>query len=550
MKNSVTKQKGAALIIFAVIIALATTAFLLSQFNSISVKVERDKNSALILAKAKTALIGYAIGVIGIGQRPGDLIVPDSFALSEIPANYDGSSDSGCLDSTKSNGLPLINSDKNMRCLGRLPWKDLGLSISGTSQNDTNGTMPWYAVSGNLIDTTCLKVLNSNTLNLANNPPPAPLDCSGLTLPYPWLIVRDSNGNVLSDRAAAVIIIPSGARGAQSRPSVPLGSANQYLDAIVVPVGCAAPCVPGTYNNAAMNNDFIIASEGMPMASANNFNDLLVYITIEELMAAVEKRVAAEARKQLIAYKAINGAFPDAASTGYQGQSCVQGSNSGFLPLPICHCTGSICDCAYPGIVKFTSDLDYNSSSGACTRLTKFCTCTGLGSCSKTTAPRRSFGCSSTGTCVSNVTGTFDFTPSLPIDGSSMYVVGGLCNIVGVTAKCTGAGSVAVNGSVNQCTLPNLDSGSFPSWFSGNGWKHFIYYAKGVLSIGTNSASSALIMSGSMLPLSTPTQSRPSSLITDYLDKPDPPPYGYSVFDAIGTPRANTYNDQMFIVAP
>jgi hypothetical protein len=538
------KQKGAALIIFAVIFALAATAFLVSQFDGSGVKNERNKNSALILSKAKTALIGYAIGVIGSGQRPGDLILPDSFAISEGSGDYDGTADSGCLNVSTSNGLPLINSDKNMRCLGRLPWKDLGLSISGTSENDVNGIMPWYAVSGNLIDTTCLKVLNSDTLNLVNNPL-APLDCSGITLPYPWLTVRDSNGNVISDRIAAVIFIPNMARGVQSRPSPALGLVSQYLDTLIVPVGCAVPCIPATYNNADMDNDFILASEGMPSAAANNFNDQLVFITIEELMAAVEKRVAGEVRKQLLAFKVTNGIFPYAASTGYQGQSCVQNSDYGFLPLPMCHCTGSLCDCAYPSTIKFTADQNYSLSSGACLHSANVCSCSGLGSCSRVSLPRRNFSCSSTGVCESNITGTFDFTPSLPLDATSLSATSG-CTITGVTATCAGAGTVTVNGSSNQCVLPNLNTNIFPAWFSQNGWKHFIYYAKGGLNIGTNSASALLVTSGQRL---TP-QTRPSSIITDYLDKPDPPPYGYTEFDALGTTRTSTYNDQMFIVAP
>jgi hypothetical protein len=538
------KQKGAALIIFAVIFALAATAFLVYQLDGSGVKNERNKNSALILSKAKTALIGYAIGVIGSGQRPGDLILPDSFAISEGSGDYDGTADSGCLNVSTSNGLPLINSDKNMRCLGRLPWKDLGLSISGISENDVNGIMPWYAVSGNLIDTTCLKVLNSDTLNLVNNPL-APLDCSGITLPYPWLTVRDSNGNVISDRVAAVIFIPNMARGVQSRPSPALGLVSQYLDTLIVPVGCAVPCLPATYNNADMDNDFILASEGMPSAAANNFNDQLVFITIEELMAAVEKRVAAEARKQLLAFKVTNGVFPFAASTGYQGQSCVQSSDSGFLPLPVCHCTGSLCDCAFPSIIKFTADLNYSSSNGACSHSSKVCSCSGLGGCTRATLPRRNFSCSSTGTCESDITGTFDFTPALPIDTLSLSATSG-CNIVGGSATCTGAGSVTVNGSSNQCTLPNLNANIFPTWFSQNGWKHFIYYAKGGLNVGINSATALLVTSGQSL---TP-QTRPSTLISDYLDKPDPAPYGYTEFDAVGTTRTSIYNDQMFIVAP
>lgn len=537
MQKLIFKQKGVALILFALVLVLAVTAFLVSSLDASDLKIERDKNNALILAKAKTALIGYAIGVIGSGQRPGDLIMPDSFGISEYPANYDGTADSGCLDATAPNGLPLINSDKNMRCIGRLPWKELGLSLHAPSQNDPTGVMPWYAVSANLVDTTCLKVLNSDALNLVNNPSGS-LDCSGASLPYPWLTVRDSDGNILSNRVAAVIFLPNAPRGAQSRASSPLGDASQYLDTLPA------------HNNADMDNDFIIASEGVPAASASNFNDQLVYITIEELMAAVEKRVAGEARKQLTAYKTTNVELPFAASIGYQGQSCVQGLDAGFLPLPICRCTGSMCDCAFPATIMFESDRNYNFSNGSCVYSGRECTCTGAGSCLRTSGSTRSFVCTAAGTCVSNVSGRFEYRPAAPIDADSMSV-NGSCSLSssagsGQKAICNGAGNVVINGSTNQCTLPILNANSFPLWFWENGWKHFIYYAKGSLSVGINSASSVLVTSGSMLAV----QSRPSGSMTDYLDKPDPVPYGDTVFDAIGTPRTSTYNDQMFIVAP
>lgn len=546
--NNYSYQNGGALIILVFILVLVISAVLISVLDGRGVKIERDKTNAIILADAKTALIGYAIGAVGGGQRPGDLIRPDT--VSETIGDYDGTADASCLDSNKVNGLPMVTggSGVNMRCLGRLPWKDLGMSIKGASESDSTGVMPWYAVSGNLVDPTCLKILNSNTLNLVNIPPPAPLDCTGITLPYPWLTVRDSSGNVISNRVAAVIFIPGGVRAVQARPISPnLASASQYLDTLVVPTGCAAPCVSGSYNNADMTNNFVFASEGMPNAVASDFNDQLVFISIDELMAAVEKRVAGEARRNLLTYNTTNGIYPDAATLGYQGQSCVKSLNSGFLPLPVCHCTGSTCDCAFPAVIKFTSDQNYSTSNGACSFSAKVCSCSGLGSCSRSSAPRRVLTCSDTGTCVSNVTGTFSFAPSAPIDVASMAVTSGLCTVTATTATCTGAGDVTVmGGGSNQCTLPNLNLSTFPSWFSENGWKHFIYYSKGALSIGvSNNASSLVITSGSRLA----SQTRPSTLIADYLDSVENT-NGDTIFDAVGSPRSSTYNDQMFIVAP
>lgn len=538
-----SEQEGGALLIFTLILALAVIASLFSILDGSSVKVERDKANAKILSDAKVALLGYAIGAIGTGQRPGDLIRPD-FA-SESPANYDGSVDGGCLNVLAANGLPLINNSVDMRCLGRLPWKDLGISISGSSEHDPTGIMPWYAISANLVSFPCLAVLNSNTLNLINSA--GPLDCTGATLPYPWLTLRDGSGNVVSNRVAAIIFVPNVARGGQTRSITPLGMANQYLDTLVVPAGCAAPCVPGTYSNADMDNDFIFSSEGSPIAADSNFNDQLLYITIDELMLAVEKRIAGEVRKQLNSYRATNGFFPDAATIGYQGQSCVQGQNTGFLPLPILSCDGSKCDSAFPAVMQFTSDYNYALSSGACTHTAKVCSCTGQGACIKASLPKRSFSCDSNGMCVSNIASSvlnpFNYSPSAPIDATSLAVTSGSCVVVGTGVNCTGAGKVQVNGVVNSCTAPLITG--FPNWFFDNGWKHYIYYAKGILGVGVNSATSLVVTTGAKFP----SQSRPSGLISDYLDSIENT-NGDMQYDAIGTPITSTYNDQMVIVAP
>lgn len=548
-------QNGAALIIFAVIFALAATAFLISQLDGSGVKNERNKNNALILSKAKTALIGYAIGVIGTGQRPGDLIMPDSFAVSEAPVNYDGTADSGCLDATKVNGLPLINSDINMRCLGRLPWKDLGLSISGSSENDSNGIMPWYAVSANLVDPTCMAVLNSSTLNLANNPPPAPLDCTGATLPYPWLTVRDASGNILSNRVAAVIFLSGAVRGAQSRPSAPLGFANQYLDTLVVPVGCAAPCVPGTYGNADMNNDFIVASEGMPLAATNNFNDQLVYITAEELMTAVVTRAAGEARSVLKGYRGQNSNYPYAAPLGSAVNNFISsGTNvAGMLPIDAtdtCSCSSAnSCTCRY-GLVNSvahtrSSGANYTINTGLCTIAGTKCTCTGAGQC-RNASSSRTFTCVAGGGCTfvgSGATPLFTYIPR-STHGNVVSAFTG-CSLVSGNAACNASGTFRVGLKV-------------PLWFTDNLWQEFFYYqwsASSNLQTGAHGSIAALVIGAGNALTSAPyaskgsPQGRPSSNIADYLDSVENTNSDL-VFDGLGTPRSNTYNDQMFIVAP
>lgn len=307
------KAKGSALMLMLIILGLAT-ALLVSALKS-NPQIERDKITADALAKAKDALIGYAVSRTASNPRPGDLRRPDVASSSETPPNYDGTSDGGCMDVSTPGGLPLIGSSENMRCLGRLPWVELGISYGDTPENDPAGLMPWYAISANLIDPTCLAILNSDTVTL-----PAPtvtnntytLSCaSSSQLPHPWLTIRDEKGNVISNRVAAVIIIPGPPLAGQTRPASPnLAGPAAYLDSITVS-GI-------TYSNADLDNDFIQASP------SGTFNDKLLFITIDELIAAVEKRVAAEAGNALKTFYDTCGFYPKPVD--FLNSSCYTGT--------------------------------------------------------------------------------------------------------------------------------------------------------------------------------------------------------------------------------
>lgn len=309
--------QGSALV-FILIILMAGAAFLVSALRS-NPQVERDKITADVLAKAKDLLIGQAVSRSAAGERPGDLIWPDSFGGTETPPNYDGKADGGCMDSTSANGLPLIASTQNMRCIGRLPWVDLKMSIVHAEENDPVGIMPWYVVSANLVDTGCLGILNSDvitlpqpTLNADATRSYLPPTCSATNvLPHPWLTVRNATGTVISNRVAAVIIIPGPALLGQPRPSSPnLVGPSAYLDSITIS--------DTTYSNADLDNDFIQAQP------SDTFNDKLLFITIDELMAAVEKHVAAEAGNTLRTFYNTCGFYPKPVN--FLDNSCYTGT--------------------------------------------------------------------------------------------------------------------------------------------------------------------------------------------------------------------------------
>ncbi|MCB5185447.1 hypothetical protein LG201_09565 [Methylobacillus gramineus] len=322
---------------------MAALTYLLNSLNTPSLKARQAEKSDYILSNAREALLAYTLGRIGTGEWPGGMPIPDY--LAETPPVYDGEPDGGCMNASKPNGLPLINNGQNMRCLGRLPWRRLAMLTSSSSQQDSMGEMPWYAVSANLVDGSCMMVnpgmLRMKYQGYVCNP-------SGANLAHPWLTVRDERGNVVSDRVAFIVILPGPPLGSQYRSDMLAAEVTNYLDTLVVPDNCVKPCVPGTYSNANLDNDYIIpGATQIGMA-----NDRLLYVTIDQLMPLLEKRVVLEVKKALdypriygIAYRPWLLPFrsPEVLAnfTWIDGEY----SSKGLVPFVICDTSGSQKNC-------------------------------------------------------------------------------------------------------------------------------------------------------------------------------------------------------------
>ena len=313
------RQRGLGLLLTFAALLLAASYFLLSSLSSTTLKLERDRRSQELLYSARDALLAYSLSASGASQRPGDMPRPDVIADTAGTRNYNGDAETGCFDQISPTGLPLQtdeDSGAKLRCLGRLPWRTLGLSYAAFSENDVTGVMPWYAVSANLAAPNCLEFLNSNILAFSHTGficpekrPDAPV-----SLPYPWLTVRDAVGAVLSNRVAVVVIMPGAAIQGQSRPMPPnLVGADQYLEATTVTVNTVTPDCPSppctlTFSNADLDNDFI---QG---AISETFNDRVLYITIDELMAKIEERVGLEVKA---AFERFSRTYSPAGATSY-----------------------------------------------------------------------------------------------------------------------------------------------------------------------------------------------------------------------------------------
>ncbi len=262
------------------------------------------------LSRAKEILIGFMISPpSSIGDiRPGMAPIPDA----RTPVAYTGNQGTQCLSDSMT-GQPTVGANAtNKRCLGKFPWKELGLDLNATDPADSLGIVPWLAVSANLVwYDNCLKVLNSDvaTLSSPGTPscpsPPTPFP-QPTALPHPWLTVRDSAGNVISDKVAAVLLLAGASISTetrtQSRSAAAPGNPTDYLDSVRLPLGCTSGCV--TYDNAGMNNEFISIPTGTKYPSDAQdatkrgqtvpFNDVLLYITVDEYLYYVQQRVLSE----------------------------------------------------------------------------------------------------------------------------------------------------------------------------------------------------------------------------------------------------------------
>ncbi len=342
------RQIGAALLLVMAIVAVGASYMLLRAFNGSNANLERDSQAYLVLREAKQALINYAIRPEGsfLGELPYPDITDTQDLVEAATPNYDGLQDRHCPD-TSSSVRPAIA--VLSRCFGRLPWKTLGMALPHTTENDPDGEMPWYAVSANLLDPCVANLLNPLFLNrtywvVTHNCLTASL------LPNPWLTVRDKYGNVLSNRVAFVLIMPGQRINTQVRPTtIAPGTAlpRNFLDAVTVSPACKMPCVPGTYDNAGFSpgNDFIIGEDRTKVSGSDTnfsqpyvFNDKVIYVTIDELMEALEKRALQEAKRQLQLFYGTKTYYPYAANVGDSTGTCVNNNRRGFLPLAVGTC--------------------------------------------------------------------------------------------------------------------------------------------------------------------------------------------------------------------
>ena len=201
-----SSQRGAALLITMLIVVLGLVTLLTLRGGHKAPELEAQRKTALALAQAKEALLGWAAtdGVPTININPGRLLCPDQ--------NNSGNSPGAICPSR----------------LGRLPWKTLGLD----DLRDGAGERLWYIVDPAFLS-------SATAMNSAILP---------TTLSF--------NGNNL----VVVILSPGLALGAlnQQRDIANQNICTNYLESCASMPAIVSSAFPNTYNDHAL---FITAQE-------------------------------------------------------------------------------------------------------------------------------------------------------------------------------------------------------------------------------------------------------------------------------------------------
>jgi hypothetical protein len=558
------KQKGAALILIAFIIGLAASAYLLYALNPERLRAEQDKKTMQSLNEAKQALIAWSVSH---PNTPGLMPYPDR----NNDGNYDDTSD--CYASNKSfaynfvlGRLPLFKNDPN--CVNLKQTVSSG--VSGDFRDGT-GERLWYEVSSNLLHDYEKNGGDINGTSPVINP-------SIINIPDTWLVVLDRNGNLISDRVAAVIIAPGLPSGDQDRSSG-IANANQYLDKIVMADGTPYKnygySLPGLPQKFIIGDDFRIVAKNDPAYKNQSiepyyYNDKLVYITIDELMYALEKRVGAEVKVAIKNYQSSTGYNPYAAIMGgNKNYSCITGKLVGALPIAAPHassCTyigdsaiASSTDCSFAEVesVIFTkTGSNFDHENGECQFNGKVCTCTGEGDCSRNSSK---FACNKDGKCSANMAGSYTFT-----GGAFDEVTGQCSSSCGSDIACTGIGSGLFTHS--NCTDSRFNTAAtnskLPNWFTDNLWQNYLYYAaqRGasptITAHGRDGITALAITTGAPI-IAAPFASKGSQqvrLSCNLADNMDTTVNATgnvtNAYEPLNKQRSQSYNDQLFVISP
>lgn len=253
-----------------VILVIGITTAFVTSLSQTAITNKRNQATADALARAKEALIGYAVSD---SNRPGELPCPDVDNDGQLTLN---------IDYSGSNCSSLI---------GRLPWKTLGLS----DLRDGVGERLWYAVS-DPFHANSTAVLNSDTAGTIS-----------------------VSGNIAASNIVAIVFSPGNTLAAlnQNRSAANINSYSHYLESVIT--------APNTFKKLTPNDTG---------SGSYTYNDQIVFVSHIDLMPTIERRIAREVKSCLDDYALDqSGVYPwavPASKIYYYGN---WGSRFGRIPF-------------------------------------------------------------------------------------------------------------------------------------------------------------------------------------------------------------------------
>ena len=289
-----------------IVLLLVAIGFLANGISARSTKQEREFRTVAALAKAKEALIAYAVRYSDTHPNnvPGYLPCPDV-------GTSEGTTAASC-------------GTKNVSSIRRLPWRELGLEVL----RDGSGECLWYVVSGTFKYSPKTDLMNWDNTGLIEI-----VDDDGTTL---------IAGGTPEKRAVAAVIAPGAPVASQNRTMAASAnecggnySATNYLE------------IRNGVNNTATAVGANAISRLIAGKESETFNDRIIYITADEIFSAIRARKDFRARLE-----ALTGTIASCLGKFGELNGSPINANDNRLPWP-----------APVNLASFTSNTSYDDSA-------------------------------------------------------------------------------------------------------------------------------------------------------------------------------------------
>jgi len=269
-----------------------------------------QRGAALIVMLALVGIVAVAL-VLKVGYAAGNRTDRDTKTALALGQARDALIARAAMDANRPGSLPCPDTDNDgvaelftgVNCpayVGRLPWRTLGLP----DLRDGSGERLWYALSAVFRDKNASSVtLNSDT--------PGTLSVTG---------------SAPASNVIAIVFAPGEPVGSQFRDTANENVVGNYLEGVNASGGTA-------FSNAPVSD---------------TFNDRLLVIGSDDLMPAVERRVAREAKVCLDGFSKLptaNNRYPWAAPVWDVGSFAdFSGNNFGRIPKTLANTRADLSD--------------------------------------------------------------------------------------------------------------------------------------------------------------------------------------------------------------